>query len=144
MTGDPLDTAPHSAASDNGALRVVMERLGAFAQAIAELKGLMISLDQRQQKAELDRVGAMAVLESKITSAHARLDVHNEKLVEQRADINELDRKHEAARRETDRQLNQFATAYRIMAFIGGGLGLTLIAFIWTLITGQAKVTFGP
>lgn len=117
-----------------------MERLGSFASALSEIKGVMMSLDRRLQQAELDRVGASAVLEAKITAAHTRLDAQQDKLNEHRADIDA----HKIAQKEVDRQLGQFATAYRIMAFVGSALGLSIIALIWGLLTGQVHLTFGP
>lgn len=134
MSGDPLETLPPApAANDNGALRVVMERLGGMSAALLELKALVQSMDMRQRQAELDRVAVTATQEAKITAAHTRLDTHAN-------DIKEL----KAAKDATDKRLGVLEPAYRLMLFVGSALGISVIGLIWALITGTAKITFGP
>lgn len=137
---DTLDTAPGAAVgTDNGALRVVMERLGALATAFVEVKALVQSIDTRMRQAELDRVSAAAVVEAEITAAHTRLDGHAEKLDTHATDIKDL----KAAQATSDKRLSALEPAYRLMLFVASALGLSVIGLIWALITGAAKVTFG-
>src|SRR5690348_3413218 len=142
MTADPLDTLPPSApagAADNVLLRVMIERLNGFGVALGELKGLMTSMDQRQQKAEVAQVAATATMEAAIKAAHTRLDDQAKDILKHGDDIKSL----QAGQQATDKQIERFAVGYRLMAFIGSALGISVIAFIWSLITGQARVTFG-
>ena len=144
MATDPLETAQGPvAASDNGALRVVMERLQGMTGALVELKAIVQSIDTRMRQAELDRVSAAAVLEAKITAAHTRLDAHGEKLKIHGDDLEALDKRQATAQKETDRQISQLLPAYRIMLFVASALGLSVIGLIWALIVGTAKITFG-
>lgn len=136
-TGDPLDT---SAANDNGALRVVMERLQGVTGALVELKTIVQSIDSRMHQAEIERVSASAVMEAKITAAHTRLDAHDEKLKTNGDDVKAL----ETAQEETNKRLNALEPAYRLMLFVASALGISVIGLIWALITGAAKVSFGP
>lgn len=140
MATDPLETAPGPvAASDNGTLRVVMERLQGMTGALVELKAIVQSIDTRMRQAELDRVSAAAVMEAKITAAHTRLDSHGEKIEANTANIKAL----EASQAATDKRVGTLEPAYRVMVFVGSALGLSVIALIWALITGTAKITFG-
>lgn len=140
MSGDLLDTPPPaSAANDNGALRVVMERLQGVMGVLADVKTAVQSIDTRMRQAELDRVSAAAVMEAKITAAHTRLDSQGEKIETNAADIKAL----EVSQSATDKRVNALEPAYRVMVFVGSALGLSVIALIWALITGTAKVTFG-
>lgn len=129
----------HATASDSGALRVVMERLGGLTAALVELKTLVLSMDARQRQDALDRVGVAAMLEAKITAAHNRLDVQANKLDEHTTDIKAL----ETVQQATDRRLSPLEAAYRLMAFVASALGLSVTALIWALITGQVQLVFG-
>lgn len=133
MATDPLDTLPPvPAANDNGALRVVMERLGGMAAALVELKTLVQAMAARQQQDALERVAATATQEAKITAAHTRLDGHAN-------EIKDL----KAANAAAEKRLSVLEPAYRLMLFVGSALGISVIGLIWALITGTAKVTFG-
>lgn len=145
MTADPLDTLPNVAATnDNGALRVVMERLGGLAAALLEVKALVQSMDAQQRRDAIERATSTTAMDAKIVAAHTRLDDHDDKLDELENAQKETDREYKAAQKEADKKLGRFEAAYNVMVFVGGALGLSVIALIWSLITGQVHLVVGP
>lgn len=133
MTDDPLDTLPPAhAANDNGALRVVMERLGGMSAALVELKALVQAMAARQQQEALERLAASATQEAKITAAHTRLDGHEGRLKEL-----------EDFKQDAERKLGRFEVVVSIAVFLGSTLGAAVVLLIWGLITGTVKVLPG-
>jgi predicted RNase H-like nuclease (RuvC/YqgF family) len=105
---------------------VLAEKIDNLQTSINELKDTLRQLDGEQRQSELDAVRDHTRIEGKADAANNRLDIHSRRL------------------EKVERDLPNLILAYRIMATVGGVLGVSVIALIWSLITGQAHITFTP
>lgn len=105
---------------------VLANKIDNLQSTLDRLEESMSKLDAEQRQSELNAARDNARIENKADSAHRRID----NLVTQLGTV--------------QKELPTLILAYRVMAFIGGALGLSVIALIWALITGQAKITFAP
>lgn len=133
---DAQDTLP--SVNDNGTIRVVLLRIDGLTAAMGEVKAFLQSVDARLRQIELERVGAAAVLEAKITAAHTRLDGHEEKLKTHADDIRAL----LAGQQRIDTALTRYADGWRVLTWIGSAVGLAIIGLIIAVVTGQVKLLF--
>ncbi len=112
---------------------VLVERVDAVIESQTEIKEMILRLDDRLRAIEREQVVEHVKLEAKADAAHRRLDEHEKRISANEASINAL-----------KDLIAPLVTANRIMTWIGGALGISVIALIWALITGQAHILFGP
>lgn len=127
-------TAPVSAADGLHYLQRQIDNLGErMDKSFAELKDMMRSFDERLlsfnerlHNAENREAGCQPILTARLDAAFRKLDEHERK-IESHNDY-----------------LAVLRTAYRVQVFIASALGISIIALIWSLITGQARLDFAP
>ena len=105
---------------------VLAEKIDNLQLKIDAMSAMLAKVDGEQRQSELDAVRDHTRIENKADAAHTRIDT----LVGQLTAI--------------EKEVPSLIIAYRIMAFIGSALGLSVIALLWALITGQAKIAFTP
>jgi hypothetical protein len=96
-----------------------------------EIKVLVRSFDERVRGVEMQEAGCQPLLSGRIDAAWRRLGEHDSTFD-----------KHDGRLKDLEAQLGRLMTMYAIFVFIGSALGLSVIALIWALITGQAQVVF--
>jgi hypothetical protein len=114
------------------ALQDQIDNLGArMDKGFDEIKALVRSFDERVRGVEMQEAGCKPIITSRVDASWRKLDEHDTTLG-----------KHDERIKTLDKQLGRLMSMYGIFVFIGGGLGLSVIALIWSLITGQATVVF--
>jgi hypothetical protein len=103
---------------------VVAERLGALTDVVVEVKDLVKCLDGRLDTFERQYIERHTQVVADVRTHTARLDDYERRL---------------DALEKIVQPLVMYA---RILSFIGGAAGLSIIALIWALLTGQATVSF--
>ena len=116
MTPQPIDVSNS----------VLNQKIDALQQTLNEVRASLVRLDDEARKAEIESVRNNARIENKADAANARIDRLAAQMVALEHDIPAL------------------MLAYKVLVFIGGALGLSIIALIWALITGQAHISFAP
>lgn len=108
---------------------VLKERLDVVVQNTADIKAAIEKIDGRVDVVEIANVK----IDGKADAAHRRLDDH----------VKRLDTLEVAVRNLSD-AVQPLVWTSRLIAFVGTAVGVSIIALIWSLITGQASVTFAP
>lgn len=96
-----------------------------------EIKKLLRSYEERTRLIEIGEASCQPMVLARIEASWQKLVEHEVKLMTQDGKI-----------LKQDARLAQLMMMYKIFVFIGGALGLSMIALIWSLITGQAQVVF--
>lgn len=109
--------------------KVLAERIDTMIAALGEVKEIAQRLDDRLRQLEKNEIIEHSRLETKIDSVHRRLNGHDIQFLEMLKAIEPLE---------------GLLFAFRILSFIGSALGISVIALIWALITGQARINFSP
>lgn len=121
-----------SPGSSTSALQAQIDNLGErMDKGFDEIKALVRSFDDHVRLVEMKEAGCQPITVSRLDSTWHRLDEHEIKLVQ-----------HDAKHQKLDRQLGRAMSMYGIFVFISSALGLSIIALIWSLLTGQATVVF--
>ena len=112
-------------------LDVLIERVGNVQSTVDETARLVADLSKRLQTFETTEVREHAVMDNRITAAHGRLD-------QQRQSLDD----HEKRLDGMDKAVQPLVMMYKVVAFLGSALILSVIALIWSMITGQVQVVF--
>lgn len=107
-------------------VEVLAERVEVLIGNVAELKDLLGQVSTQVRTLDREAITDRARIEGKVDAAHRRLDEHDKRLT----DINKV--------------LPNLIVANNILTYGGGILLLSVLALIWSLITGQAHLTFDP
>jgi hypothetical protein len=121
-------TTPRRTAGDFALLSQRMETMG---ESIEELKVMVKELSTSIQALEKRELVCQANVVNRGDSNYGRIEDHEKRLV-----LLKL------WQEETQKVLERVLFSYRIIAFIGSSLGISIIALIWALITGSAEITF--
>jgi hypothetical protein len=89
-----------------------------------EIKDLLRSYEERMRKTEQLEAGCQPVITTQIKSVFLELGKHDGRI------------------EKLEKQLGRVMAMYSVFIFISGALGLSIIALIWAMITGQATVVF--
>jgi hypothetical protein len=118
--------------SNASALQTQIDNLGErMDKGFDEIKALVRSFDDHVRVVEMKEAGCQPITISRLDSTWRRLDDHEVRFVQ-----------HDARHQKLDRQLGRAMSMYGIFVFISSALGLSVIALIWSLLTGQATVVF--
>ena len=111
---------------------VILEKVSHIQEDVSEIKTELGCLSKNYQAFQREYIKESAELSMKAVSSHRRLDVH-----EKRMDAIE------AQMKEIRDALQPLIMTNRVLAFVGSAVGLSVIALIWSLVTGKA-VMFIP
>ncbi len=117
---------------------VIIERLDSIRGDIGELKAVLTEVNAWRNDFQAHYATAHAELDHKSNRAHLRVDE-----IERRA--GELDRRTEEnmkAIRSLENAIQPMIYTNRILAWLGGLLGVSMIALIWSIVIGQVSVVF--
>ena len=110
-----------------GAGEVILEKIVNIQKDVSEIKTEVGCLSKNYEAFQRQYIKENAELSMKAVSAHRRLDLHEQRM---KAIENQM--------KEIRDALHPLIFTNKILAFIGSALGLSLIALIWSLITGKA------
>jgi chromosome segregation ATPase len=125
--GDTAGQARGASAS----IALLAQRLETMGGSLEELKGMVKDLAGKVDSLERREDRCQAVLQMRVDQAHERLE-------EQKKAIVAL----EGWKDQTEKVIQKLQMAYGILAFVATAFGLSIIALIWGLLTGQASVVF--
>lgn len=108
---------------------VVLERIESLRCDIAELRGAVDVLTRDYRNFREVYVGAHVTLDGKADAAHRRLDDHDKRHVGLEQEVEQL-----------KNQLTPLVLWGKVVAFVGSAVMLSVIALIWSLITGQMRL----
>ena len=111
---------------------VILEKVSNLQEDVSEIKTEVGCLNKNYQAFQREYIKESAELSMKAVSSHRRLDVHEKRMEAIEAQMKEI--------RDA---LPPLIMTNRVLAFVGGAVGLSVIALIWSLITGNA-VMFIP
>ena len=106
---------------------VVLEKIINVQDDVSEIKKDVGDLNKSYLAYQRVAIKESAEFSMKVISSHRRLDAHEERM-----------RSMEKQMKEIRDALQPLIYTNRILAFIGGSLGLSVTALIWSLITGRA------
>lgn len=89
-----------------------------------ELKEMLKGFDERVRAVEQREAGCQPIITARLDAAFRKIDDHDLRLI------------------TVEKHADRMMAAYQFMLFMGSALGLSVIALIWALITGQAQVVF--
>ena len=115
-----------------GAGEVILEKVLHIQEDVSEIKTEVGCLNNNYQAFQREYIKESAELSMKAVSSHRRLDVHERRLEAVETQMKEI--------RDA---LHPLIYTNKILAFVGTALGASIIALIWSLITGKA-VMFIP
>lgn len=110
---------------------VLLERLEALRCDIAELRVVVDAQSKDYRDFREAYVKAHARVEGQAEAAHRRLDEHELDHVQLEGDVRQL-----------KEQLAPVVMWGKVVAFVGSAVMLSVIALIWSLITGQVHMVF--
>lgn len=135
--------------SSSQSFDIVLERVANMQGDVSEIKNSVKCLDECQHRFERDYLQEHAKVVQESNAAHRRLDEFEKRMKERNADfeyrMTERSKESAALRVQMtaiQESMTPLIAAYRVLAFLGGALGLSVIALIWSLITGQVKLVF--
>jgi len=113
-------------------LQVQIDSLGErMQQGFDEIKDMLRSYEERTRAIEQREAGCQPIMHARLDAMQQYIIDHNTKFTTKSQQINSL-----------EKQVARLAGMYNFFVFIGSALGLSVIALIWALITGQAQVIF--
>jgi len=131
--GDTSPRTPSRATSD-----VVVERLAYLQKDVTELKTSFSCFSGQLERLERTYLVEHEKLVGKVDSANARIDSALVDIKLQNDRVKELTNNVDAL----ERSVSPLVTSNKIMAWIGSALGLSVIALLWMLLTGQVQLIF--
>ncbi len=121
-------TTPRGVGGDIALLAQKVEIMG---DSIEDLKAMVKELSTSMQALEKREIVCQGTVLNRADANHGRIEDHEKRLVQMRI-----------WQDEAQKILNQIQFGYKVVAFIGSAVGLSIIALIWALITGQAVIGF--
>ena len=110
-----------------GAGEVILEKIINIQGDVSEIKIVAERLSTNYQIFQREVVRETAEATMKAAASHRRLDLHDERI---KAIENQM--------KEIRDALHPLIWTNKILAFVGSAVGLSVIALIWSLITGKA------
>jgi hypothetical protein len=110
---------------------IIIERLEALACDMLEIKASLKEYQQSSVKFLVDFEIRYAAVDNKAGAAHTRLDKHD-------AEITAMTK----SQAETARMVTSLVLQSKVINFVGAGLGVSIIALIWGILTHQVTLTF--
>ena len=101
----------------------IEEKLDYIVKTLEDMQAAAAKLAECYQKSQLDYTRANVILEQKADSAHVRLDEHRKDIAAMKTSVQSI------------------VAQYRIINFIAGAFGLSLIGLIWGIITHSIALT---
>ena len=111
---------------------VILEKISNLQEDVLEIKTDVGCLNKGYQAFQREYIKESAELSMKAISSHRRLDVHERRLEAIETQMQEI-----------RNALQPLIMTNRVLAFVGSAVGLSVIALVWSLITGRA-VMFIP
>ena len=112
-------------------LGVVITHLEHVREDIGEIKENVKSLDKREAEFERMYVKEHTILADKAEDAHKRIDKQEDEISTLKNEVRVICDK-----------LSPIIQGHKIMVFIGAALGMSVLALIWSLITGNVELLF--
>ena len=109
---------------DNTAYDVLLERIETVRDDAREIKSSVKCLDQNYRAFREEYTRGHVQVESSIERAHERIDENEEAIGNLRKAVEPL------------------VPTYKVLLWIGGALGTSVLVLIWMLITGQVQLLF--
>lgn len=106
---------------------VALEKISNIEEDVSEIKKGFGDLNKSFLAFQRLSIKESAEFSMKVVSSHRRLDTHEERLKAIETQMTEI--------RDA---IQPLIYTNRILAFIGGSLGVSVVALIWSLITGKA------
>jgi hypothetical protein len=106
---------------------VILERITNVQGDVSEIKTSVGCLSKDSQTFQRQYIRDHSEVTMKVSASHRRLDEHELRMKAIEAQMQEL--------RDA---LHPLIITNRILGFIGGAVGLSVIALIWSLVTGRA------
>ena len=117
---------------NTSALQAQINGLGErMQQGFDEIKVMLHSYEERTRTLEHKEAGCQPIIHARLDAQQQDIAGHDTKLATKSQQINAL-----------EKQVARLATMYSVFVFIGSSLGLSIIALIWSLITGRAEIIF--
>ncbi len=105
------------------------QKLGLMGESLDDLKGMVKDLADKVGNLEKKEISCQASIQFRVDLAHSRLDAQAEQL-----------KILEGWKSQASEFLTRLNTAYGILVFVASAFGVSIIALIWALVTGQAVV----
>ena len=117
---------------------VIIERLEHLRCDIQEIKAALEKRGEQDQKFRDEYQREYAKVDGKTEKAHTRIDELNQRM----AAMSTQTESNQKALEDLQKAIQPLVTANKILVWIGGVLGVSTVALIWSLITGQAQLVF--
>lgn len=111
--------------------QVILERIEAVKCDLAEVRGMISELTRDYRSFREAYTKENVPLSLQAAAAHRRLDEHKEVHAKLEVQVEEL-----------KKQLTPLVLWGKVVAFVGSAVMLSVIALIWSLITGQVHMVF--
>ena len=105
-------------------MAVIDERLRVLIDAVTEIKTAVHCVDDRLDIFERQYIERHTALVSKVDTTKLKCDDHEDRI------------------QALEKAIQGITPWMKLLAFVGSGLGVSIIALIWALLTGQATVMF--
>lgn len=109
----------------------IMEQIKAIKEDTAEIKAELSEHVKDQNRFMVDDAKRQSTTEQRVSNAHERIDALSKSTVEISAQV-----------KTNEQQIARLAFQARIVSWVASALGLSLIALIVSIITGQATIIF--
>lgn len=118
-------------ASGSENLRLLEQRFDALGGALEELKAMVKDIGGQVAALEKREISCNLATQMRVEQAHQRLEEQAKamKAMDERQDRHEM-------------MMQRLYTAYGILVFVASAFGVSLVALLWSLMTGQATVVF--
>jgi len=117
---------------------VLIERITNLQLDVSEIKKSVNVLDDIQREFQREYLTEHAKVVQEATAAHRRLDEFEKRLEERNKEMDKMRIQMEAIQKA----IAPMISAYRMLVFLGSALGLSVLALIWSMITGQVQLVF--
>ena len=128
------DTAPNLNSLDKK-IEVILERISTIDKYLLKTTAQLEVLSTQIVEFNKEYITKHVTVENKVTAAHIRLDSLENKVDKRITEI-------EKAILDIQKMLIPMVSANKILTFIAAGFGISIIGFIWSLITGQVQLGF--
>jgi len=127
-----MNPDPNSQSAD---IKVIMAQMEGVQNTLDEIKTTLKCMNDWRSSFELLYTGEHVKLEESTKAAHRRLDLLEPK-------VDELAKTLLSSTQAIEHALGPLKTQAKIIAWVGGILGTSIILLIWAIIIGQVQLVF--
>ena len=117
--------------NDESGNDVILEKINNVQGDVSEIKQDVKNLSNNYRAFERESIRERANLVGKVNAAQTYAEENRRRIVDIEKKMTEI-----------QNALQPLIATNKLLAFIGGALGISIIALIWALITGQAILAF--